>query len=280
LLVGGLALAHFRHRKGWTIAACVLGACIFMFGGPVSSRLNHVGIIIAYSLFPLCLLLLHNMIERPSLRGAISFGFALALLVLGRAQVPFMMVVILLVYFIHEYSSSDERKSYKCLSMGIALIVTELVTAIPMALTLQFADMSNRPQSDLETALRSSMNPINFLTLMSPSIFRSLNIGSDWGTGYGNMPETDSTDKAFNYLFCGTLSFLILIWHFASRDLIVRRDNRFFFVMLLLFTLYAMGRYTPVYETLYHFAPGVSKFRRPVDASFIIILMLAYIILS
>lgn len=190
-----------------------------------------------------------------------------------------MLASILILYFLHEiFSDSRDKLKSRMLGMGGALIVAGLIVIIPLALTIQFAAISNRPESSLEIALRSSLNPINFLTFLIPNIFGSLVNGPDWGPGYGNSPLTDSTDKAFNYLFCGTFSILVLIWHVASNNKIFNRENRFFFFVLLAFMIYALGRYTPVYEILYSYVPGVSKFRRPVDATFIMVAMLAYIV--
>lgn len=281
LLVGGMALASFGLRRGWTTTACVLGASIFMFGGPASSRLNHVGIIIAYGLFPLCLLLIHDMISRPSLRSAILSGFGMSLMILGRAQVPLMMAIVLIAYFLHE-TILVSKNSWKkqVVTMTCALVIAILIVIIPLALTAQFAETSNRPNSSLEVALRSSLHFINLATFLMPNIFGSLNLGSDWGPGYGNSPDTDSTDKAFNYLFCGTFTILILLWNLASKRNIVEKENQFFYLIILFFIMYALGKYTPFYEIFYSYIPGVSKFRRPIDATFIIVAMISYIVPS
>ena len=279
LLVGGLALARFGLKSGWTTSACVLGASIFMLGGPASSRLNHAGIIIAYGLFPLCLLIIRNMIWRPNLQAAIFSGLGISLLILGRAQVPLMMALILILYALHEAACSPvghRKKQFICI--GFSLLIATLIVIIPLGLTFQFAEISNRPESSLEIALRSSLNPINFSTLLAPNIFGSLTAGPDWGPGYGNSPDTDSTDKAFNYLFCGTFSIIVFMWHLTSKEKVANKENRFFYIMLLIFTVYALGRYTPAYEIFYSYIPGVSKFRRPVGATFIIVAMLAYIV--
>ena len=38
----------------------------------------------------------------------------------------------------------------------------------------------------------------------------------------------------------------------------------------LVFTIYALGRYTPVFAWAFHFLPGVEQFRRPADGTFTI----------
>ena len=75
--------------------SATLAATVFMLGGPVSSRLSHVGIICAYALFPIALLLMESMIARRSMRSAIGFGVVAALIILGRNQVSLLMLVVL-----------------------------------------------------------------------------------------------------------------------------------------------------------------------------------------
>ena len=67
LLIGGLCVAAIGWRARWPVAACVLAAALFMFGGAAAGRLQHTGIILSYGLFPLALLLLQLALERRSL---------------------------------------------------------------------------------------------------------------------------------------------------------------------------------------------------------------------
>ena len=61
------------------------------------------------------------------------------------------------------------------------------------------------------------------------------------------------------------------------RGLIWAREIRFFTVAMLLTLLYALGRYTPVFHLMYDFLPGVTLFRRPADATFVLCALLAMI---
>src|SRR4029077_18816802 len=53
LLAGGIAMAAIGWRARWPIPGCVLTAVLYMFGGAASARLQHTGIILSYSVFPL-----------------------------------------------------------------------------------------------------------------------------------------------------------------------------------------------------------------------------------
>ena len=53
------------------------------------------------------------------------------------------------------------------------------------------------------------------------------------------------------------------------------RDIRFFTVATALVLLYALGWYTPAFRAMYELLPGVSLFRRPADAAFPLVALIA-----
>ena len=282
LLGGGLAIAAYGQRRAWPTSASVLAAMVFMLGGAVSGRMNHVGIIIAYGLFPIALLWMEIALDKRSWRAAIGFGAVAALIVLGRTQEPLLMCFVLTALLTHHILRRDQRLQFffgRIPVLAAAALTGAAIAVVPLLLTVQFSDFSNRPEMDLELALRSSLYPVNFANLFSANVFGSLNALSvgNWGPGYFTRPEVDSTDRAFNYLFAGTLPALLLMWHgFAGRRLF-GRDAIAFAAIALFAVLYAMGRYTPLFPFLFKHVPGVDLFRRPVGATFIFLLALAFL---
>ena len=95
LLAGGIAMAAIGWRARWPIPGCVLTAVLYMFGGAASARLQHTGIILSYSVFPLALLLLQLALERRSHLLAITFAIAAVSVALGRNQVAFLLCLLL-----------------------------------------------------------------------------------------------------------------------------------------------------------------------------------------
>ena len=81
---------------------------------------------------------------------------------------------------------------------------------VPMLLTLQFAQLSNRPAESLDDALKGSLYPANLATLMVANIFGTH--GSYWGPGAATLPEVALTDDSENYLFFGVVPILLLLW--------------------------------------------------------------------
>lgn len=281
LLVGGWAMAFHGRREGWPIAACVLAASVFMLGGAVSGRMNHAGIICAYGLFPLALLLMRTTIEKNSIWASLGFAVVASQIALGRSQTPMLLCALLAVAFFVQIGVSErivQTIKSRALVIAIMGLGSLILLAPPLLLTLQFIHLSNRPATPVETALLSSMHPLNLATFLSADIFGSLRHGTEgWGPSGETLKGFDVTDRAFNYMFCGTLTALLLLWHGLAGGRIAARGRRMLAIVLTLSLAYTVGRYTPVYEWLFHHAPGVSLFRRPNDAAFIVTLCVAYL---
>ncbi len=283
LLVGGLALVAYGRLHRRPASASILAAAVFMLGGAVSGRASHVGILIAYGLFPVALVLLEAGMKRRSLAMAVLFGIVAAQIALGRSQVSLLLCVVLVAAAAREVLAASPRIGLYLRSRAPFLATAALVAiaclAPPMLLTLQFAQLSNRPEIGLDLALMSSLYPVNLATMLAPNVFGSLEPSSvgDWSPNPVTRPGLDFTDRAFNYLFLGSATALLVLWHGLGGGRIVRPGRRFMAVVAILALAYAFGRYTPLFPFLYDHAPGVKLFRRPVDATFLVGLALAFI---
>lgn len=281
LLVGAWAIVFHGRRENWPLAASVLAASVFMLGGVVSGRMNHVGIICAYGLFPLALLFMRAAIERNSFLCALGFALVASQIALGRSQVPLLLCFLLMVALVAQLAANGATlQTIRSRALVIACMGggALILTLPPLLLTLQFISLSNRPATPVETALLSSMHPLNLATFLSADVFGSLRAGSDgWGPSGQTLKGFDVTDSAFNYMFCGTVTALLLFWHGLAGGRIAARGRRMMAIVLAIALAYTLGRYTPVYEWLFAHAPGVSLFRRPNDAAFIVVLCVAYL---
>jgi hypothetical protein len=282
LLVGGLALVVHGHRLGWPAAGSVLAATIFMLGGVVSGRMNHVGIITAFGLFPLALLLLDIALDRRSILAAIGFTVVAVVIALGRTQTPMLLCALLAVMAIRQVVTQPQPWRFllgRLHLFALMAILGVALMAVPLLLTAQFAAFSNRPGIDLAYALTSSWYPVNFANFLVPDVLGSLQPSAtgDWGPSHGTRPGIDSTDRAFNYLFAGSLTALLVLWHGLAGGRLVASGRRVFAAVALFALCYALGRYTPLFPLMFQYAPGVSQFRRPVGGLFLVVLALAYL---
>jgi hypothetical protein len=272
LLMGGLGVLAICRRWRLTPVAAVLSGVIFMFGGVAASRLQHTGMIISYSFFPLALWLLEIMLARPRIVTGVLFGIVASLMALGRDQVAFLFCVALIGRVAH--AASESRRPLAFLTQRWPALLAAGVTggailAVPVLLTLQFLASSNRPGIAFGVAAAGSLAPVNFATLLAPDIFGSLaKTYSYWGPGYDTMAEPDWTDRAIDYLFIGTAPALLGLWHGLAGGRLLAKEMRFVHYMLAAALIYTLGRWTPLFAPIYDFFPGVSLYRRPADAAF------------
>lgn len=276
---GGFCFLGLARRWGWHPAAAVLAAMIFMLGGAASSRLQHTGMIISYSFFPAALWCLEIALERRSYRFAILFGVMGALMALGRDQVAFLLCSVLIGRLLFAAIRADGFFAYLWSRAGVLAVGGSIAIAlllVPAALTLQFLAESNRPGIAFGMAAAGSLAPVNLITLIAPNFFGSLDwIYDYWGPDYETMAQADFTDRAINYLFVGTLPILLVFWHGLGAGRALERRMRFFAILLGLGLIYALGRNTSLFGLAFDLFPGVSLYRRPADASFIVNIALA-----
>ncbi|MGC2083607.1 MAG: hypothetical protein WA702_09640 [Bradyrhizobium sp.] len=279
LLAGGIAIAIMGWRARWPIPASVLAATLFMFGGAASGRLQHSGIILSYSLLPVALLLLQLALERRSFSSAIGFAITAAGIALGRNQTALLLCLFLVAAALAEIMSSPQPMRFLRERSTVLMTMTlagGALLIIPMLLTLQFAQLSNRPAESLDDALRGSLYPANLATLMVANIFGTH--GHYWGPGATTLTEVALTDDSENYLFFGVVPILLLLWFGIVGGGVWRRGRRLMMCTLAVACLFMLGRYTPFYELAFRFVPGIDLFRRPADASFLFGIALALLV--
>ncbi len=279
LAVGGLCFLGLFRRWGWHPAGAVLAALVFILGGAASSRLQHTGMIISYSYFPAALWSLELVLQRRSWRAALVFGAVAALMALGRDQVAFLLGNVLIGRVAWAVAASGRPLAYlreRVLVLGLGGATAAALLAVPVLLTMQFLDESNRPGIAYGVAAAGSLAPVNLVTLLAPNFFGSLERSYDyWGPNYVSMAWPDWTDRAVNYLFIGTLPMLLVVWHGLAAGRLLERPIRFVLVVLAIALAFALGRYTPLFGIAFDWFPGVSLYRRPADATFLVNIALA-----
>jgi hypothetical protein len=281
LLIGGLALVGVFERQGWSRTGAVVAALVFMFGGVASARLQHVGLIVTYGWLPLVLLCLLLVLQRPGWRHGLLLGLAGAALLLGRDQLALMGALWLAAVGVWWLVASPAPLALLRRVAGplaLAALVTALIIAVPVALTLELVASSTRPSIDYTEAARASLSPVNLVMLFVPNYFGSLDAdGLYWGPGSMDWSRVDLTDRSIDYLYIGLVPALLLVWHGLAARRAFSRDVLAFTVSLGLVLLYAFGRFTPAFALAYDWMPLVPLFRRPADANFLINLLLAVI---
>jgi hypothetical protein len=279
LLVGGLATGALGWRAGWPLPASALAAVVFMFGGPAAGRLTHSGVIITYALLPPALLLMQLALDGRSLVAAAGFGVVAAMLALGRNHEALLLCYVLAAALAAHVAEAGDKRRFlreRAWVLSAMLLVGAVLVAVPLLLTLQFAQLSNRPHIPLKIAYEASLYPASLASLAVARVMGSLQETDDyWGPNYETLPAVAATDQSFNYLFVSAAAMIVLLWFGVAGGGLWRRGNRLLTGILVVATLYALGRYTPVYVLAFHVLPGVDLFRRPIDAAFVLVAALA-----
>ena len=283
LLIGAFGLIAFFVIKGWRWEGATLAALIFMLGGSASARLQHVGMILSYSFLPIALILLHNSLNKNKIIDkifyAFCFGVVAGIMAIGRDQVAYLGCVFLIFYalshiFLHVRSFETWYKTF--IPLSVSAIIGLLILSIPMLLTLQLLKTSSRPAIHFGVATMGSLPPLSFLTLLWADVFGSLRTTfDDWGPSFSTLIEGTWTDRSIQYLFMGTAPVMLLVYGGLVRGWLTNRSIRFFTCAFIAALFYVLGWYTPVFEMMFDLIPGVSLYRRPADASFIINFLIA-----
>ncbi|MBS7804654.1 hypothetical protein KIH24_08715 [Rhizobiales bacterium TNE-4] len=285
LACGGLAALYFALDRGWHPAAGLVAAFVFAFGASAAWRIQHVGQIQSYCFFAIALFLLARALDRKSWPYGLAAGFFIALTVVSPNQVAYLAALFIAAYVINHWVSGGTFKAIVAnvretfAPVAVAALSCLLFSAVPLILTILFVDASNRPEVNMQEAMLGSLHPATMLTLVASDLFGALSRSvSYWGPSSAQWAAKE-TNLAQNMaqLYLGALPALALIAALLSGRNILNRDVRIFVLGLGFFFLYALGHYTPVFETLFHYLPGVSGFRRPADATFMIGAMAAMV---
>lgn len=275
LLFGAFGVFGFARDRQWHMAAGLVAALAFMFGGSASWRLQHTGQIFSMIYFPWALWMLERSLRLGSKRYGALAGFFAALIVLDPDQVAFLTLVSLGFYVLGYWFTGKAplvriRRTIK--PMLTAGLVGALIIAVPTLMVLHFAGLSNRPHFTIAEAELGSLHPSALLTFLIANLFGTIGPGEQyWGAPSVHWPYIVNLVLARNManFYMGVLPFLgIVAWCF-SREAQARR----FLVLgitFLVMLLYALGKYTPLFGVLYHSLPGVSLFRRPADSLFLV----------
>jgi hypothetical protein len=280
LAIGAIGMLGLARRRRWHPAGGVLAALVFMLGGAAASRLQHTGMIISYSWYPLALWSLETALDRRSLRFALLAGTLCTFMAIGRDQVAFLLCLAIAGSVARQVVGASDRRAYlrtRAPVLAVAGLVTLMAMSVPILLTLQFIRDSNRPGIAYGMALVGSLDPVNLLTLVSPNLFGSLDRTRDyWGPGGASFAGTDWTDPSVDYLFIGTVPFVLIVWQGLAGGRMLERGARYFTVLMVGALVYALGRHTALFGLIFDWVPGVSLYRRPADASFVVNVALAF----
>ncbi len=272
-LAGAMALLVWFRDQRWHWAGGIIAGLVFCFGASMSWRMQHVGQVLSLAYWPMALLALDRVLSRRSWLAAVALGVLGASILLGRDQVALLVLYLLAAFAVWRVTSHEqpwnELKASLSPLCGAGVLAAALA-AVPLLLTALLAGDSNRPSIDFEGAGRGSLHPALLVTAVIPQLFgAAFRMEDYWGPPSFAWNDTGLyIAQNMGQIYVGALP-LLLICVAAVRGHLWAREVRFFTVALALVTLYALGWYTPVFRAVYALLPGVSLYRRPADATFV-----------
>jgi hypothetical protein len=274
ILAAGLALIAWFYDRSWHPGGALVAALSFGFGAAMAWRIQHTGQVLSLAYLPITLLLLDRALTRASVGYGLLAGIVAAALVLGRDQVALLAVYFLIAYVVWRFASAPSPRT-AILGASRPLIAAGLIgtalIAIPITLTAQLAELSNRPEIDFIGAGRGSLHPALGLTAVVPDLFGSSGRMWDyWGPPSFAWQGTDLfLAQNMGQLYIGAIPALLILFGLGS-GVLIRREIVFFTAALGVTTLYALGWFTPFFKLTHTFLPGISLYRRPADTVFLI----------
>lgn len=275
VLFGAFGVLGFARDRRWHVAAGLVAALAFAFGGSAGWRIQHTGQIFSMIYLPWALWMLERALRLGSVRYGALAGLFAALVALDPDQVAFLTLVVLALYIAAYWLTGRgaiERFRATWLPVLAMGVVGLAIVAIPTLMVLHFAGMSNRPHFSIADAEMGSLHPSSLLTFIIANLFGTIGPAEDyWGAPSVHWPYIVSLFIARNManFYIGLLPAIGILCWLSSREALDRR-----FVVLtitfLVMILYALGKYTPFFGVLYHVLPGVALFRRPADSLFLV----------
>lgn len=280
LAAGALALMAWARDRGLHPAAGLLIALCFAFGGSAAWRIQHLGQIMSLSWLALAFWCLSRTIERGQIRWGLLAGLFAALMVLGRDQVALLGVGLLVAAGL-TWLVSAWRQGRPLRPVVIALvagaILGALVIAPPVIWTALLQGDSNRLVIDAAGAGRGSLHPALLLNGVAPLLFGTAGPLEDyWGPPSPLWGPVDLyLARNMGHVYAGILPALLLL---GALPFALRKADRDFVFIATAFAVtlvYALGRYTPIFDLVFATVPGIGLFRRPADATFVLGLLFA-----
>ena len=283
LLAGALAFVVLFRDRDWHPAGAVVAALAFAFGAAAAWRIQHVGQVLSLGYFAITLALIARALERGSLAYGFAAGIVAGFMVLGRDQVALLGVYVLAGLVLTAIAMA--RKPWQALRSSFLPLLAGglgavLVATVPILLTAVLAEESNRPAIDLIGAGKGSLHPAALLTGLFANLYGAAGpLDNFWGAPSPAFearfgPQDLYLARNMSQLYLGLIPMGLVLTIGIVRGALLRREIVALSVAALIVLIFALGRFTPGFRLLFEL-PGVSFYRRPADALFILGALLA-----
>lgn len=275
LAAGGLAVMLIFREMRWPVAGAVVAALAFAFGASAALRVQHVGQVQSLAFLMIAQWLLVRALRKARWQDGIFLGCGVALVLVEPNQVALLGAYMLALHALwHVLTNGDRHGQIRRLfaPMSIAGFVAVALAIIPLLLTYLFVETTTRAEISFEDAAQGSLHPASLLTALIADLFGAIDGRVEY---WGPFSETwggnnSALTQNMGHIYIGALPALAILGIGLFRGRAFDRDIRMYALSALLMLLYALGSHTPFFKLAYDFLPGVSGFRRPADATFLL----------
>lgn len=275
LAIGGIATLMIFHAQRWNMLGGLVAAFAFAFGSSSAHRIQHLGQIQSLAFLMVALWCQVSLLNRRTYWKAIYLGIAVALMVVEPDQIALLGGYMLALHvIIHILSQPAALSNLKVLVpyLFVSAAVCLLIASIPLVLTYLFVSDTTRAVIPFEDAIPGSLHPASLLTSVVSDLFGANDPDVPyWGPFSDIWGDTSrSLTQNMGQLYIGALPVVAIFGHSMGLGKLWERPIRPFFVCGIIMLVFALGKNTPLFRAFYDYLPGVSGFRRPADATFLI----------
>jgi len=269
--LAGILTYIFLGRYHLDTAARLGGAVVYMLSGFAVLHSIHPGIVAAYSLIPLGLILCRKVIEGCSLWSSCLLGMFLAVhLFIGALQMTLIMSMALIVYSLFNLSGKPRGASLLKIAalLTFPVIIAALLIQVQFLPSLEFYRQTSRSTSMSFNELTSGSLGFQELVMML--------IPDRYGHPLSPAPFSGGLFYWEICVFVGIVPFLLAIYSLFSADSRQKKERVAFLVMAVLAIFLAMGKHNPLYVHMTSL-PVINSFRVPMRFIVMFILSLSYL---
>lgn len=250
------ATFFYCHNRKMSIGACLLASMCYGFSGALALHLwaGHMSIVYSMAWFPVIMLCIDKVLEKPTLIRFLALAWGLALQFLAGFPMFTLAVGLIMLAYLPTFGTDPAivwRKGrigrFLLLLFGSGLIYLLLI-CVQLIPTLEFIQHSHRGILDYQTATTASFPVQNLVTFVFPKFF---------GDGI-TVPYRGEFFIWEGMGYCGVAALI-----FSLLALLDYR-NRFVifwgFVSILTIGI-GLGKYSWIYEIAYLTVPGLNLFR-------------------
>ena len=286
LFLGGVGIILFFRDRGWHAGGALVAAMAFALAGSANARMQHTGQIISLAYLPLVLWLGARALERSSWRAGLAAGALTGLMAIGRDQVALLSLYVLAGFVLAHWLMGAQplarmRASIKPLTAAVASAA--LVAAVPIMMTTLLAERSNRPEIGFDSAAGGSLHPVHLLQFAFADLFGAMDPSVEYWAPQSLIWDAEwgwpglYLSQNMGLVYAGALTLVAVVSFGFIRGLAWAREIRFFTIAAGLLLLYTLGSYTPAFHLMYDLLPAVALYRRPADATFVLVALVAVI---